>query len=202
MLTSTYHSITALQRLLLADSLNFLPPIRPAIDIIVRVYVPCNDRLNTSLRDDRRHPSRPIDCHCSGSGDLMPPLQTSLPLSKQELCRRRGRRCSSASSGGATGDGCEMQEHPLPPLPPQTLYRTLRRCRPCAQDDAFASFDTGREAILGVGCTSTQTFTSNSTTTTSTKKTTSSINQSRKTTSNTDYHHHHSSPAWHADCSR
>lgn len=166
---------------------------------------------------------------CSGSDDLMPPGQT-LPLGKQELSRRlrltsRGhhRRRLSASFSSSGGDGDrdggvtadanaeddydEAQDrvsHPLPPPPHSaSLYRTLRRCRPCAHcddpDDAFASFDTGREAILPVGCTSTQTFTS----TTSTKKTTtSSINQSRKTTSTTTDHHLHSSPAWHADCSR
>lgn len=137
----------------------------------------------------------------------MTPTQT-LPLSKQELLSRRRR--SSTSAGGAGEDAADGNQ-PQQPAPQHSLYRTLRRCRPCVQrgdpDDAFASFDTGREAILPtVGCTSTQTFTSNgtTTTTTSTKKSTtnSSINQSRKSNTPTNDHHLHSSPAWHADCLR
>lgn len=150
----------------------------------------------------------------------MSQLQCSMPLNGVAGgggSRRRRSSSASLSSSTVGADPHIEQSTKLPQLPetrpaaaqpPSTLYRTLRRCRPCAKcgdfggtDDglAFASFDNGREAILPVGCTSTQTFTSNCTTTTSTKKTTnSSINQSRKTTS-TD---HHSSPAWHADCSR
>lgn len=177
-------------------------------------YLSCNDRLTTTLR------SCHLDVYLScGSDDIIPPTQ---PFGKQERNRlSRCHRLSTASlsssgvgAGEAPADKCEAQdivtERPLPSLPPPSLYRTLRRCRPCAQcdepddgGDAFASFDTGREAILPVGCTSTQTFTSNCTTTTSTKKTTtSSINQSRKTTSNTTDHHHHCSPAWHVDYTR